>query len=110
MSTRNKMIVAFRVMGIGLVLYGIVVLVRTYQAATSPEAAWVGEMMNRMGAGELKPSLARPSYTPGLLWTGLGVAVAALSSTVVSLIFRGIDPDPARPGTPAPGPGEAQKT
>ncbi len=94
MSTRAKLIVGFRVVGIGLVIAGLIMLVRTYQIAHSPEMAWVSKMMGDLKA-DAALSLSRADYTPALLWIGIGVAVAALSRTLVSFVFRGVESETA---------------
>src|SRR5688572_17116815 len=101
LTTRGKVTLTLRLAAIALVLWGLIVLQRTYAAASqfqmvrSALETSNGAVREMRGMfGDVLAAYA-PDYTPGLILIAIGVALFALCRLLVHATFAGVEERPA---------------
>ena len=103
MSTRSKVILAIRLLGLASVLFGAYALIATYQQASSPAMASLRELTKNSPVETMfSEDALRPDYTTPGLWISAGLVLLLVSAPLTRLLFSGLEPAAARSETQVP--------
>jgi uncharacterized ion transporter superfamily protein YfcC len=100
LTTRGKVTLAIRLVGLALVIWGVIVLQQTYAATANMRmvAGAIGGVSAHIGMNTGQDAAAsamaafRPDYMPGVLLAAIGLA---LCRPLVHALFTGLEERPA---------------